>query len=273
MTKATDAGIQKLYHYQRFEPNYLKDSLTNQRFHFSNPQNFNDPWDCCPWFDPTEVSDPSCRAKWVRFLEPLVQNLPPAEQEALKTLGTKWQENSDFLIKTIWNMTASTQQILAEHWRIYCLTPHPDSTLMWSHYADKHKGICLEFDAGENAIGSAFQVVYKDSLPVLGAYSLSDSDAVAQILLNKSSDWAYEHEYRVLARDSQADSVPPKFLAITDSDFLSLQHSALTAVIAGCSAELDAIKTLVREHAPAVQVKRAVRARHKYSISIENCVA
>src|ERR1039458_3080564 len=28
--------------------------------------------------------------------------------------------------------------------RIYCLTPDPCSTLMWSHYAENHRGICLE---------------------------------------------------------------------------------------------------------------------------------
>ena len=29
---------------------------------------------------------------------------------------------------------------------ILCLTSNPDSVVMWSHYADKHRGIVIEFD-------------------------------------------------------------------------------------------------------------------------------
>jgi hypothetical protein len=29
---------------------------------------------------------------------------------------------------------------------IYCVSTNYDDVLMWSHYADSHKGICLEFD-------------------------------------------------------------------------------------------------------------------------------
>lgn len=28
---------------------------------------------------------------------------------------------------------------------VYCLTTVPDSILMWSHYANNHKGVCLEY--------------------------------------------------------------------------------------------------------------------------------
>jgi hypothetical protein len=43
------------------------------------------------------------------------------------------------------------QQMLAER-RIYCLTPKADSTLMWSHYADNHCGVCLEFSVANNML-------------------------------------------------------------------------------------------------------------------------
>lgn len=38
----------------------------------------------------------------------------------------------------------SIQRMVSER-RIYRLTPHADSNLMWSHYAETHLGICLEF--------------------------------------------------------------------------------------------------------------------------------
>jgi Protein of unknown function (DUF2971) len=42
---------------------------------------------------------------------------------------------------------------------IYCLTPDPTSILMWSHYADHHRGICLEFDVANALFLKAWKVV------------------------------------------------------------------------------------------------------------------
>ena len=33
-----------------------------------------------------------------------------------------------------------------EDYGIACFTTKNDNTLLWSHYADEHQGICLEFD-------------------------------------------------------------------------------------------------------------------------------
>ncbi len=33
-----------------------------------------------------------------------------------------------------------------QNWGVYCLCEKPDNLLMWSHYADAHRGICLQFD-------------------------------------------------------------------------------------------------------------------------------
>src|ERR1700704_3968385 len=42
--------------------------------------------------------------------------------------------------------------------RIYCLTPIPHSILMWSHYADNHRGVCLEFDTANRLFSLAMKV-------------------------------------------------------------------------------------------------------------------
>ena len=44
---------------------------------------------------------------------------------------------------------------------------HPYSILMWSHYADHHKGICLQFHRTKNfpTFGHAVHVDYKEELP------------------------------------------------------------------------------------------------------------
>jgi len=159
--------------------------------------------------------------------------------------------------------------VINERWRIYCLTLRSDTPLMWSHYSDKHRGICLEFDAGHAVIGNAWQVQYNDVLPALDMLTTTD-ESIFRILVSKSSDWSYEGEYRVLARDGEAPDVSPQFLPITNKDFLSLPRGALTAIIAGCRADLDAIKAMVERRAPGLPIKRAVQAPDRYSLSIQD---
>ena len=69
--RAADLGIRKLYHYENFNPDYLADTLSNQHIHFSNPQHFNDPWDCYPCMDTARASDPTYRARCIEVFRQL----------------------------------------------------------------------------------------------------------------------------------------------------------------------------------------------------------
>lgn len=266
--RATESRTPKLYHYEQFCPKYLEDTFVNQRVHFSNPQNFNDPWDCNPWFDMTRVNDPAYRASCIEVLrQSPIPSLTADEQRHYEAM---MQADPLWLKLLLQKAAAATRKVIAERYRIYCLTPHPDTLLMWSHYSDKHRGICLEFDAGQAVIGGAYQVIYNETFPALDVLRLGPTLDVFQILVNKSSAWHYEDEYRILARDDEADEVPPQFLPITNKDFLPLPPGALTAVIAGCRASFDEIKTLMEKHAPGLPVKRAVQALDRYSLSIQD---
>lgn len=191
MRRSADNGIRRLYHYEPLQPAYLCDTLREQRVHFSSPANFNDPWDCHPWFDPTEVRDPTRRAQWIAFLE---RHINPADEQFLASHGLAWRDNLAFLTRTIEKMTATICQVNAERWRIYCLTPHPDSQLMWAHYGDKHRGICIELDTTIPLVGRAAQVTYHETFAPISSASFEDWGRVAATLLAKSEAWAYEDE-------------------------------------------------------------------------------
>ena len=55
---ALEAGISTLYHYEKFNPEYLATTLRERKIHCSNPASLNDPWDCRPWFDSRWLKDP-----------------------------------------------------------------------------------------------------------------------------------------------------------------------------------------------------------------------
>jgi hypothetical protein len=199
-------GLARLYHYPGARLDYLRGALVHSRVHFSNSGHFNDPWDCQPYFD-LSIGDPETRKRWGERLGPFYKDLPGELRAALaERIEGNWYDHPQFLRQIIQKLTASVRHFNIGRWRIYCLTSRPDSVLMWSHYAEQHWGICLGFDAAQEPIRRAFEVLYKESLPALGPDILTDAKAMVDgVLLNKAVAWKYEEEYRILARDGSVD--------------------------------------------------------------------
>ncbi|WP_429094262.1 DUF2971 domain-containing protein [Aeromonas veronii] len=93
---------------------------------------------------------------------------------------------------------------------IISFTESYNNLLMWSHYADEHKGIVIEFDyhvlkTHFNKIlsvsNSIERVLYnRERHEVLPYTTLPKRN-----LLTKSDDWIYEKEHRVITKVSNAD--------------------------------------------------------------------
>lgn len=75
--------------------------------------------------------------------------------------------------------------------------------LMWAHYADSFKGICLEFEVDESKV-EVKEIAYDDGVLELtmsqGATNLNEEWAKV-LLCKKYSDWEYEEEYRIFSKD------------------------------------------------------------------------
>ena len=92
-----------------------------------------------------------------------------------------------------------------------CLCTSYKNRLMWSHYADGHKGFCIEYDfsGSEEAILSKipFPVFYSDDRPLVPWKAALDNskknieEASRKLmigLLTKDKAWKYENEWRIL---------------------------------------------------------------------------
>lgn len=66
-----------------------------------------------------------------------------------------------------------------------------DNILLWSHYADNHKGICLGFN--KIRADSLHAVRYKKIVPIL---KYSKNENYYKVLIAKNKCWKYEEEYR-----------------------------------------------------------------------------
>lgn len=69
------------------------------------------------------------------------------------------------------------------------------NTVLWSHYAEKHKGICLGFDLKRDEF--AQKVLYPKVRPRFP--DIPDEKTMATLLLCKAPGWAYEKEWRLSA--------------------------------------------------------------------------
>ena len=254
-------GIPALYHYESFNAGYLRTTLEGKLIRCSNPANLNDPWDCKPAFDPRRLDDPNVLERDIAWrLEHPVKHLWAAK------LRNKPHARTDFVTK----MSESMEKMLAQR-RIYCLTPKPDSTLMWSHYADKHRGICLEFSVADNPLFSeAGEAVYRLEYPSWAGCDINDEPGrVMELILTKSSDWCYEQEYRLISSDVPLRS---NFLQVHD-DFFHLPDGSLKSIIIGCNADHRDIARVIKEFAPDLPIKQAVRSPNRYSLEIVDYLA
>lgn len=89
---------------------------------------------------------------------------------------------------------------------VFCLTEVNDDILMWSHYADQHKGLCIQFErSDQNFLGGELcvPVVYPedDRLPVLKPVDIPKRETFAGIATTKAKNWSYEREWRMISRE------------------------------------------------------------------------
>lgn len=121
----------KIYKYVDIET--LKIILTEHTLKFSSPDEFNDPFDC-----DVDLIDFDFDGN--------VNHLVEKEIKRIKEL---YRDNNDVAraSETFWqDAYREAQKDKRNSCRISCFSLKNDTVLMWSHYADKHKGACLEFD-------------------------------------------------------------------------------------------------------------------------------
>jgi hypothetical protein len=99
---------------------------------------------------------------------------------------------------------------------VECFTQSPSDVLMWSYYANKHTGICVEYDFSKlfSSLSDALllPVDYSESRPLLNIQSIYDpitKQAISDRLVNefpnvirswitKSKEWEREKEWRLI---------------------------------------------------------------------------
>ena len=136
--------------------------------------------------------------------------------------------------------------------------------LMWSHYADGHRGVCMVFSTAHDidTFISALPVSYQQSLPVIEYSQDIGGDLVKKAFLTKAKPWRYEDERRIFC---------PKLA----KKFLYFDPASLVGLIFGANISTENeenIRGLIDERVakglPPLKIYRAYQSENEYKLRI-----
>jgi hypothetical protein len=121
----------------------------------------------------------------------------------------------------------SAKQKLSGDMGLICFSSNWDNPVQWSHYADHHRGLCLEFEVNKNIVE---KVTYSNHR--IQVHNEVDLKLMRQILSTKFSHWTYEQEYRAFVKLDHNDQERGLYFKAFDEDL------KLTSVIVGHSSTI-----------------------------------
>ncbi len=226
-----DKRPSRLYKYRDLS-NRTLDMIVSDNVYFADPSTFNDPLDTKPSLD---IDLPSTELASIlrRFVELRIQAEMNAAAKTIKYggpktiehIGRRSRQQAGQLLEDLAYLATDTeyddeedhhqsllgQYIEGELLRQYdkgvvSLAERATCPLMWSHYSDQHKGICIGYSIPETAIASLHKVNYGGSRLVaaskVAAMFPDNADMRRQVdeavLLRKAGSWRYEREWRLI---------------------------------------------------------------------------
>ena len=193
--------IQKTNIWYKFFPidKYLKNSLLGNYLWFSNPTNFNDPYDLNITFDYT------CTEEELREFFKMLKESYQENDEVIVNLDVEkriqeFKKDPKLFIETQYKLI---KELIGSNYGVCCFSEYCDNILMWSHYAEKHKGICLGFNPliDRPFFENPYKVKYPHNFPKINFFQnrFDKKEKSTQFYLaTKSRDWIYEEEIRVI---------------------------------------------------------------------------
>ena len=207
---------------------YLVDALVKTHIYFASPTQLNDPFDC--------------RVNIARSLTRAIDKASGESKSKLSGIlvlldrfATKFQEDVAGL-------------------GVFSFSSEMMNTVMWSHYADGHRGVCLYYelptkvlDYGVNGVVGVSPVEYaNDALTewfLSDAIDLADAgfkelqiELMKKVLTIKSEDWKYENESRLLSSAVGAIDIAPAYL------------KQICFGLAASPSDIDLVSRLVQTH-------------------------
>lgn len=214
-----------LFKYRAID-DYSISNFENDEAWFNTAAEFNDPYDCALTMGDT-VKDQMAAILKESILEfngefglgvvkEELENMNFKEMSEFfvgicKKLGGEWEALARITVFYIEKEEKEQLQQMNEKMqkttKICCFSEINDSILMWSHYANNHKGFCIEYNFTKEGIDRSLTeqlqpVLYQDNLFNIGHYFHENGEKMNPFVtmynaIVKSTEWSYEKEWRI----------------------------------------------------------------------------
>jgi hypothetical protein len=234
---------------------YTLDIIENSRVYFPTPPELNDAHDCRPIF--RIDGDPSDEAFVRRLLDDELRAAHEARQnvEDLERLRAAEGVPVEQLAAAV---TQNTYDALSHSIRVFSASAEQHQSLLWSRYANGHRGLCLHFHVAAGSVfGRARQVRYSPQRePILIPLDHQLLDEIPdRMVLTKAIDWEYEKEFRIVW-DAGAEWEFPT----DEAHRVSFEPELLCGITLGMSvsnADRAEILVIAARHEPPITVWQA----------------
>jgi hypothetical protein len=255
-----DADIRYLYKYRSLSgrsAEFVERLLLHDELYFPQPLEFNDPFDCCPVASLDVTED-----QFTNYLDGLYKRMAPrlTRADRRRKVSDVLRDFRNHKSKMAIDVTNKVMAEAVNSAGVLSLSAKPDHVLMWSHYADSHRGICIRFQASSTTpfFGRAQRVIYQPDRPVLNVILDSRDARAEKALLTKADFWSYEEEWRIV--EHEAGPGTHRFPA-----------SLLDAVILGARIALDdkeRVLGLIRRRKTKAKILQAQIDAKKFRLTI-----
>jgi len=272
--------------------------IKSNSFRWSSPTKFNDPFDHQAGFvlafgrdefvmammasieriifsDEDVAVTPSSQFSALTLRLRSIRDRLPREQ-VLQDLYESALASAEILHGSIGQLNSVVQEQLC-HSRVFCVSEKNDNVVMWSHYADEHRGVVFKLrciDEIDNTLLAARKVDYSDTFleflsadqyaqHLTGEAPIDMASLCWSIAFTKHIDWSYEKEWRVhipLLNEPPGDgySVYPE------------DPQVFEAIYLGCRMqpdEISAITSLLKKHLPNTRIYLGKKSTTSFALS------
>jgi hypothetical protein len=272
--------------------------IESKSFRYSSPTKFNDPFDHQAGFVLNSTPDEFAKLLTASIERIIFSDVVPTvspvspftaltlqfrsirdrlpREQFLQKLRDSCIESAANLHGHIDQMNAAIQEQLC-HSRVLCLSELHDNVVMWSHYAEQHRGVVFKLrciDEIDNALLAAKKVSYTNAFPAFpsadeyakhltGEQPIDFVPLCWNIAFTKHIDWVYEREWRV--HIPRLQEPPGDGYTIYSED-----PRVFEAVYLGCRMhdnDVAAIVELIGRHLPATKILRGKKSTTAFALS------
>lgn len=246
--------VTHLYKFYTFNV-YSLSVLINKKVWFSKPATLNDPFDID--IDLTYPITPANFSYMIKVLESQ-KGISKERLEELKKFEQHIpDQNALNQMSKVMNKKFRDDR---KNWGVFCMCKHPKHILMWSHYADHHRGFCIQFVRNpKNQLGNIEMtrpVSYSCEYPSPDPYTENGMERVYdELFFTKAKGWEYEKEWRMLNEEGDIELPIP---------------GDISAIIFGLNMPKPQRKTVKNILSDRHEIKylQAIKVKNKFELEI-----